>query len=356
MIAAAALFLADAIIFRSGWYFRIAEPDSAAGYFERELRTERMRARDGRKQFLVVGDSRSQAIRPQLAEDGSRQWGVAFGNVAVLGSTPRAWYYLLRDLDPKANLYDALIFGVDDYDDNNDYSRAESTAEVEMSAPALRLADILDYPWSFRDPLYRRDALLECLLKGSAYKRDLQELTSHLQARVRKARESRAAYAQFIRQWVGADWSMAGLEVDWHTHKIKFPDAADAPTRDNVQQIVDHPARADNGWKAELRREWIGRIAKHYRGSRTLLVFVRLPHTPIPIPPELRAPPVHGMLRDLAATQSNVILLDEHLFDHLERPEYFRDYTHTNAIGSTEVTRIVVEQIPAILERSKGKT
>ena len=354
LIAAAAVFLGDAIVFRSGWYFRIAEPDTAQGMFERELRTERQRARDTRKQILVVGDSRAQAIRPRLAEEAARPWSLAFANVAVLGSTPRAWYYLLRELDPNANQYDALILGVDDYDDNNDYSRGESTAEVEMAAPALRLADLFTYPWSFSDPGYRRDAFLECFLKGSAYKRDLQELISHPRTRTKKTHDSRADYAQFMRQWIGAGWSMAGLEVDWHAHKLKFPDAADASTRDNLQQIVDHPNQKDNGWKAELRREWIGRIANHYRNSRTLLIFARLPHTPIPIPPELRAPPMRGMLRDLAITQSNVVLLDEHLFDHLERPEYFRDYTHTNAIGSTEVTRIIVEQLAPILAKGRS--
>ena len=353
-MAAAALFIGDAIVFRSGWYFRIAEPETAQGTFERELRTERQRTRDARKQILVVGDSRAQAVRPRLAEEAARPWGLAFANVAVLGSTPRAWYYLLRELDPQANQYGALIIGVDDYDDNNDYSRGESTAEVEMPAPALRFADVFTYPWTFQDPGYKRDAILECLLKGSGYKKDLQEFISHPRERAQKARKSRADYAQFMWQWVGADWSMAGLEVDWHSHKLKFPDAADVSTRDNLQQIVDHPSESDDGWKAALRREWIGRIAKHYRDSRTLLIFARLPHTPIPIPTELRAPPIRGMLRDLANTQSNVILLDEHLFDHLERPEYFRDFTHTNAVGSAEVTRIIVDHLPAVLAKSRS--
>ena len=101
-MACCALFLADAAVFRSGLYFRIAETDSAAGYFEREMRVEIARPRDGRKQFLVVGDSRAQAIRPRLAEEASKQLGIAFANAAVLGSTPRGWYYLLRELDPHA--------------------------------------------------------------------------------------------------------------------------------------------------------------------------------------------------------------------------------------------------------------
>jgi hypothetical protein len=355
-LAGCVLFLADAAVFRSGLYFRIVEPDSAPGSFEREIRVERARRRDGRKRILIVGDSRSLAIRPHLAEEWSKQWGTAFGNAAVRGSTPRGWYYLLRELDPTANRYDAVVFGVADFDDNNDDAHWESTEEVEMPASSLHLADLFDYPWTFQEPGYRRDAFLECLLKGSAYKRDFQELLSHPMARAKKAAQSRRDYAWWVWTYVGVDWSLAGLEVDWGARKVKFPESVDATSRRVLREKVENPVGPDDGWKAAMRREWLGRIARHYRGSHTRLVFARLPSSPIPLPAERRPVPIRGMLRDLAAQQPNVLFLDEHLFDHLERPENFYDFTHLNAVGATAATKILVDQLPLILSRMAGRT
>ncbi|HEV2688779.1 MAG TPA: hypothetical protein VGV35_09500 [Bryobacteraceae bacterium] len=351
LLAGGMLFLADAAVFRSGLYFQIAEPDSAAAAFEREMRLERARERDHRKQILIVGDSRSQAIRPRLAEEGSKQFGTVFANVNVQGSTPRAWYYLLRALDPDANRYNVLVFGVDNYDDNDDNARSESTQEVEMPVSSLHLRDLFDYPWTFRGPGYRRDAFLEIVIEGSAYKRDLQELLLHPVERARKTAQSHESYGPYMWDYVGSERSLAGLEVDWAAGKLKFPESADAATRDILQVWVDNPAYPDTGSKAALRREWLGRIARHYRGSHTLLVFVRLPTTPIPLPADRQPAPIRGMLRDLAAQQSNVLLLDEHLCDGLERPEYFYDYMHLNAVGATEVTKILVDQLRMILGR-----
>src|SRR5579864_153900 len=239
-MAGCLVFLGDAAVFRTGLYFLIEEPDTAASAFEREMRLELARPRDNRKQILIVGDSRAQAIRPRLVEEGSKQWGAAFANVAVLGSSARAWYYLLRQLDPDANRYNAVVIGVDSFDDNNDSWRGDSTAEVEMPVSSLHLKDLFDYPWTFRQPGYRRDAFLECLLKGSAYKRDFLEFLSHPVDRVEKAAKSREDYGPFMRAYVGADWSMAGLEVDWTARKLKFPEAADAATRDIMREQVEH--------------------------------------------------------------------------------------------------------------------
>ncbi|HYL75552.1 MAG TPA: hypothetical protein VEU96_15170 [Bryobacteraceae bacterium] len=353
-MAGCLVFLGDAAVFRTGLYFLIEEPDTAASVFEREMRLELARRHDGRKQILIVGDSRAQCIRPRIAEEGLKQRETAFANVAVLGSSVRSWYYLLRELDPEANRYNAVVIGVDSFDDNNHSFRGESTAEVEMPVASLHVKDLFDYPWTYQRPAYRRDAFLECLLKGSAYKRDFMEFLSSPLDRMTRAVKSREHYGPFMWDYVGADWSMAGLEVDWAARKVKFPDAADAPTRDIMQDQVEHYDVPDDPAKTVFRREWLGRIARHYRGSRTILVFVRLLSTPIPPPAELQRTPLHGMLRDLPATQSNVLLLDEHLFDRLQHPEFFRDYTHLNAMGATEASKIFADQVPLILARAAG--
>jgi len=268
----------------------------------------------------------------------------------VKGSTPRGWYYLLRELDPNANRYDAIVIGLDDYDDNDDYSRGESPSEVEMPVFSLHIWDVFDYPWTFRAPNYRRDAFWECILKGSAYKRDFQELLSHPFLRWRSAKKTRHDYAWFVAHYIGADWSLAGTHVDWNSRQIEFPNITDPTTRDVLQKrIRSSPEEKDEGWKADIRREWIGRIAEHYHSSHTLLIFLRLPSSPIPTPPSMRPVPLRGVVRDLATRLPNIALLNEHAFDYLERPENFYDYTHLNAVGARALTEKLVPQIEALL-------
>jgi len=352
-IGSCLLLLLDAIVFRSGLYFRVADPESSAGYYEREIRTERQRRTDGRKQILIVGDSRAKAIRPHLAEEWAKPKEIDFANAAVDGSTPRAWFYLLRDLDPGMERYQAIVFGVDDFDDNDGVGPVESTQEVEMAVSSLGWRDLFDFPFTFQNKTFRRDAFLQCLLKGSAYKRDFQELLSHPVARWKRAAESRRKYAWFKGHYVGADWSLDGLEVDWASRKVKMPDVADVNTREEFRKRVENPIGEEMGWKAANRREWLTRIVRRYGRSSTLLVFMRLPSSPVPTPAELRAVPLRGMLRDLAS-RPNILLLDEHLMDALERPEYFYDFLHLNARGATAATKIFVEQLPPILARAAG--
>src|SRR6185295_17831779 len=98
--------------------------------------------------------------------------------------------------------------GLDDFDDNNDNTKGESNDEVEMPVSSLHPSDLFDYPWTFQDAAYRRDAFFACFLKGSAYKRDLQEFLSHPVARAKKAARSRREYASFVSHYVGADESL----------------------------------------------------------------------------------------------------------------------------------------------------
>src|SRR5258708_6074040 len=116
-LAFCALFLVDAALFRTSFYYsHIAEPYSFASNFDRTARNGRPRAIDGRKQILIVGDSRSLSLRPRIAESMvGREF--AFGNAAVPATDARSWYYLLRGVDPGARRYFAILIGVSDCDD-----------------------------------------------------------------------------------------------------------------------------------------------------------------------------------------------------------------------------------------------
>jgi len=72
--------------------------------FRRELRAQ---ALNGDNLIVTPGNSRF-AYLPRLANELTSQSGYVFRSA---GSDPHFWYYVLRDLDPAANRYRAVVFG-----------------------------------------------------------------------------------------------------------------------------------------------------------------------------------------------------------------------------------------------------
>jgi hypothetical protein len=110
--------LLDAAIFRSDLYPSILEPESAAGNFELLFWNEMHRKPTGHPEIAGIGDSRLPLL-PRVANELTPRTGYTFTNVGVPGTSPRCWYYRLRDLDPAAQRYAAIVFAVDSYDDED---------------------------------------------------------------------------------------------------------------------------------------------------------------------------------------------------------------------------------------------
>jgi hypothetical protein len=89
-------------------------------------------------------------------------------------------------------------------------------------------------------------------------------------------------------------------------------------------------------------RYWYGRIVDYYRRSDTKLIFLRVPRAPTS-PPD--APPkLNSAIRQIAS-QPNVIVLNEALFNQLERPELFWDAQHLNRPGMEQFSRILAAEV-----------
>ena len=111
-----ALFSLDALLFRTNLYPSVIDPNSSAGVFELTLLRERRRQAGPGNLIVTLGDSRF-AYLPRLANESTASTQYTFTSAGVAGSNPRMWYYMLRDLDPTARRYEAVVFGVDDFDD-----------------------------------------------------------------------------------------------------------------------------------------------------------------------------------------------------------------------------------------------
>ena len=260
----------------------------------------------------------------------------------MAGTDARSWYYMLRDLDPDANRYRALVFGVNDYNDEDQaFEPDDDIRALHYCIVRLRVGDAIDFARSFHSFDVRWQALRGSLLKGIVYQPDFHEFLVNPRQRIRDTRFQHSGIEEWTYNFLGTDRNMAGLAIDWATMTAGFPPGADQNQRGTVEAFLLRKPEPQTGRMAAFRREWFGKILDRYRRSRTKIVSLRLPRGPIPRPPVL-ARSTGSVIREFAS-QPNVMLMDERAFETLEHPELFADGMHLNkqsvALFSTMLAR-----------------
>lgn len=349
-MACLGVFGLDALAFRTRWYPSYLKPDSTTGLFELILwREQQAQKNNGDNLVVTIGDSRF-GIAPKISNDIADETGYMFRSAGVAGTDPRSWYYMLRDLDPTARRYRAIVFGVNDYSDEDEaFVPDDDIRALHYCIARLRLMDAMAFASSFHDPNLRWQAFRGTLLKGLVYQADFHEFLSNPAKRIREIRLDHQGYEEWTYGYVGSDRSMEGLEIDWKTLTAKFPPGADDNQRDTVQSFLLRAPVPQTGRLAAFRREWFGRILDRYRGSRTRMIFLRLPRGPIPRPAYL-ARSTGSVIRELAS-RPNVMLVDEHAFEMIEHPWLFHDGMHMNKPGvvmfSTMLAHVIGQMLGA---------
>ena len=217
LAALGGLFGTDALLFRTNLYLPWLEPDSTAGLFELVLwREQQAQLRNRDNVVVTLGDSRFSAV-PMLANKLTPQTGYVFRSAGIAGSDPRFWCYMLRDLDPNASRYRAVVLGVGDYDDE------DGTLEKSADIPALhyltarlRVSDIVDFADSCTDPGARWEALRDGLLKGFALRQDIQAFLSDPVRRINRVEVCRRNYEHWTYSYVGASGPWWGSKLTGH--------------------------------------------------------------------------------------------------------------------------------------------
>ena len=254
---------------------------------------------------------------------------------------------MLREVDPHADRYAAIVVPVNSYDDRDYEDLNDRDLDIRYLAPLLRVTDTFDFSLSFPGWSGRKQAALACLFKGLAYQRDIQDFLANFRKRLEHVRTVHKDSAGWIYDAVWTSRSMAGIQVDWAARKAVLPTAGFRPEQLPEMSEQLFRGRAPRTLQAAAyRRRWFGRIVAHYRGSKTRLVFLRLPRGPVVRPDD--ASDESGSLWELAA-HGEIVLMGEHEFDGLERPELFGDLLHLNEAGSREFSMLLARKIHAIL-------
>lgn len=346
----AGLFLLDAAVFRSNLYPSVLEPYSSTGLFETTLRREKLaQRRYGDNLVAIMGDSRV-AFLPRVANGGfTFPTGYVFRLAGVAGTDPRSQFYMLRDLDPQANRYRAIAIGVTDIDDSEiDLpDRAEDDRALHYIIKRLRLSDVWGFARSFHSPALQWEAFRGGLLKGSVYQADIQDFIVDPCKRIAFVRKVHEGYESWSYDYVPPAESLAGLQIDWIKGSVVVPDNFTPAQRAAVDYVVNHKPLVHQRL-SEFRRLWFGRIADHYRGSKTKVILFRVARSPFPFPDRWYVSSGTS-IRDLAARQSNVLILNEHTFEYLERPDMFGDGMHLNRAGADSFSTKLAQEVAKIL-------
>jgi hypothetical protein len=342
------LFALDGLLFRTGLYTSWLEPDSSSGLFELTLRRERQaQAKNGDNMVLTLGDSRF-AFYPRVCNQITAETGYVFRSAGLAGSDLRVWYYMLRDLDPTRQRYRAIVFGVTDYDDEDEgYNPFEDPRSLHYMITSLRWTDASEIAQSYRTPSLKWLAFRSALLKGFILQADIQAFLSHPVKRIKYVELCRRGFPQWTYDYVDSKATMTGLAIDWSTLRATtVPADFDDNQRDTVKALLRSPV-PQIGRLAAFRREWLGRILDRYRGSRTKIVFLRLPRGPI-VRPDTLVEKKSASIREFAS-RPNVMLTREHAFDSLEQPELYKDGIHLNDEGCTRFSKMMAEEIARML-------
>jgi hypothetical protein len=341
----------EGVLFHTGLYSEIVEPDSTTGYMELQLRNEIRRQKPDRNQVLAVGHSRM-ALLPRVVNQDRPGTGFTFASIGLGGTTPRIWYYALRAIDPTAHAYAAIVIPTDDFNEPDTYDyQSEREADLHYLLARLGLRDLTEFPWTFRGKMLQWAIVRGMLLKGFVYKRDFLEFIDHPLARIAKARYYATDSAGWYYGYGGVDKSLEGLRIDWQHKTMQFPDRIPEAERKEIQGLLFPSRPPDEGLETAYLRQWYGKIIEYYRGSGTKLIFLRVPRAPTspPDPP----PKLNSAIRQISS-EPGVIVLEEHLFDQLEHPDFFWDGWHLNRTGMEAFSRLLATEVRRVLGPAKS--
>ena len=338
----------EGIVFHSGLYSHYLEPDSSAGVLEGQLTWLGDTPAGAKPEILVLGDSRiAEGFSARTAAE-SAGGRYEFWNIGVPGTSPRIWYYMLRDALSDRRAPAAVVVGLDHYSDVDGIERPQSrVSDTNFLAGRLTLADCYDFAASVETTEFWSPPLVGCLFRGLALRADVHDFLLHPRARIRRARDFRIHGHGYIDGYGGKQEVLTGLRVDMAKRTFYFPPELKDSQKQSITNTLRFEVAAQTGDVTRYRRQWLGRLTGLLAGSRTRLIFVEMPRGPLPFPDATEP----ARFVNQAVTQRGVSALPADLFHDLERPDLFADGLHLNAAGrdmfSTRLGKRVAAELGA---------
>ncbi|MEP6716706.1 MAG: hypothetical protein ABJC09_14135 [Terriglobia bacterium] len=308
----------EGIVFRSGWYFKYLAPQSSAGQVELRHYWITHSRPTAEPEVLVLGDSRIAegfSARVASAEVGGR---IHFWNAGVGGSSPRVWYYLLRDSDSARNRFAAVVLPLDHYSDRDNPDRGDKRiTDLNYAIGRLRVTDCYTFARSFHTPGLLLHAMAGCLFKGMILRDDVNDLLSDYHERIKAAHLWRTDGLGFVDGYDGRAEDVGGISVDWATRHVKFPPGLTDAQRSTIESTVTPPPVPQTGELNRYRQFWFGKLLSLYAKSDTRIIFIEIPRAPLPTPESS----VPAAFIDSVRGRRDVAIVPRETFRELERPD-----------------------------------
>ena len=351
-VLAIGLVLWDAMVFRSGFYTRWLEPRSTAGATRDALRFTDKTYLAGRRNVLVLGDSRiGEGFSQTLADAGVAGSDLHFINAAISGTDPRVWYYLLRALDPTAERFAAIVLMVPYDPADQTWPIADYASDIAYAAPLLRLGDLATFPDSFDSADRIAQARRAILFPAQPLRSDIAALIDSPRSRLKHVRDFRKNYVGYQLHYAGRAEALPDLALDPQTLQPSTFDRVDPAKRDSIRNYFS--AFDDKAPPAVLEsneryyRMWLTRIAEPYRARAAQVVIFQIPRGPWH-GARAPTPQAKGAIADLA--QSGLLtLLPGDSFVALEEPRYFFDTMHMNGAGRARFSPLLAQRVAEAL-------
>jgi hypothetical protein len=251
---------------------------------------------------------------------------------------------LLRDVDPDANRFRAIVLQSDLYsDEDGDVSLADEMRDLHAVVALLRPTDVFDFAFSYVSTRHRFEALRGALVKGYVLKQDVQAFLETPSERIRKVAQFREGHHNWANDYEGHTESLSGLTVDWKSETLRLPQGVPDAIAKQLRTFLLRKRSPQTGAQTRYRQLWLGRIVDRYRSSNTRIVFLRVPRGPV-INPITMSDQGPSTIRELAKSHG-VIALAADTFNSLETPENFWDAVHMNRSGREQFSRMLAKQL-----------
>ncbi len=348
------LVLADAVVYRSGLYARLIEPESTAGTLLGGVRAARHFRDPARKNVLVLGNSQvGLGFSAPTADAASGRPDMHFINASVAGTSPRVWNYQLREADPEANRYAAIVMMVAYDSFGLQVDPANYPLDTSYVTPILRLSDLADFPASFHVEDQRERARRAILLPLQALHEDVRAFLANPFERLHKVSKYWPRWLADVAEYRARNESVPELAIEPDSGQPRSwencPEALRGGLRDYFAALhaggYGTPALQAVG-DAYL-REWVGRIASRYRANGVPTIVFVVPRgpfhrqlAPLPVP--------SGAIAYLIA-RGEILALPGDAFVTLEQPQFFFDQLHMNHAGQERFSVLFAQKIAALV-------
>lgn len=337
----------QALVYRTGAYYFVAEPESNTGVVMNALLMLEQQYQPGARTVVVFGDSRvAEGFSGALAQSGGSIHFIALG---VSGSTPRTWYYLMREIVRRNYRIDAFLVGVT----YQPFHEALSNWPLSpiQDAPLLGLADTPNYLATFDAAPARERARRAVLFPAAAMRQDTWALLRAPLDRWHRILDFRPIYLAAVPLNPGREGSMPTLGFSGERNVLDWGSAS-AGQRSLIEAAlaqralpIESAVRAAN---ADYFGRWLGAMADLARAHDSRAILFPLPRGPY-----------HEVLGDAAAipeefhaavAHPGIVALPADLVESLEQPSHFFDMLHVNRAGREQLSAQVGLQVRTLLD------